>query len=154
MEAIVEIPAHSYLKYEIKNNQLTVDRILKLECPANYGFIPNTLCEDGDPLDIFIIAPQGITPSAKVNLSIIGGFKCTDNGDSDDKLIGVIEGYETYLGVGNNLPYYIEKIKYYLSKYKEGFFVHKEYSLQESFEIFEQSKDYFLNEKFEGYPNG
>lgn len=120
VDAVVEIPHGSMYKYEVdkKTGQLKVDRILPQPIPYNYGYIPHTLHSDGDPLDVCIIGSYPIHPLANVKLRLLGAFLCTDNGVSDDKLLAVVSGEEW-----SDEEIMIEKVKYYLSTYKEGFVV-------------------------------
>lgn len=116
IKAIVEIPKGSIYKYEIKDNELILDRVINQPIPYNYGYIPNTMCGDGDPLDIFILSKDYIPPTTKVSVLLLGVFQCLDNGDIDDKLIGVLIG-ET----SEDLLTVRDRIRNYLETYKEGF---------------------------------
>lgn len=102
---IIEIPKNSNIKYEydIKTNKIAVDRILKGSnvYPENYGFIPNTLDYDGDPLDIVLISNFKIYPGIEVDAKIIGVLYMEDQGEIDNKLIGVIDGDSDYNGIDN-----------------------------------------------------
>ena|SRR5579864_2165662 len=93
MKAIIEIPKGSTYKYEVDKltGVLTVDRIVHMKYPQNYGFIPNTLGEDGDPLDIFVFSSDPIYPLSRVNVEVIGIIKMTDNGVRDDKIIAKLK---------------------------------------------------------------
>ena len=73
VEVIVEICRNSAVKYEIKDNKLYVDRILHtpIVYPYNYGYIPNTLAGDGDPLDAMIIMDSVLIPGSIINCRII-----------------------------------------------------------------------------------
>lgn len=92
-DVIVEIPKGSNVKYEIENGKLFVDRILAgdFRYPANYGFIPNTLDWDGDPLDVLIIGNFEIAPATNCKVRVVGAMKMIDDGETDTKLVGVIE---------------------------------------------------------------
>lgn len=115
LKAIVEIPKDSYNKYEVKNGHLKLDRILDIPCPENYGFIPNTLAEDGDPLDVFIINNIALPPLTEVEVEIIGVLKCMDQGIIDNKLIAIMNDFLMY---NDDM---LEDIIYYLTNYKTGF---------------------------------
>ncbi len=95
INAIVEIPKNSDVKYEynLKTKMFEVDRILygSNRYPQNYGFINNTLDWDGDPLDILIIANHEFQPGTIVPTRILGAMKMIDGGETDTKLIGVID---------------------------------------------------------------
>src|SRR4051794_15601215 len=91
--AIVEIPKGSKVKYEIDKDTglIRVDRILfsAVYYPANYGFIPQTLSEDGDALDILILGQESVVPLAILNAKPIGVMKMRDQESEDHKIISV-----------------------------------------------------------------
>lgn len=93
--ALVEIPSGSSLKYEIdkRTGVLTVDRILDTAYPFSYGYVPNTMWFDGDPLDVIILAPEPIAPLARCRVQPQAVVKMFDQGESDFKLITTLEGY-------------------------------------------------------------
>jgi inorganic pyrophosphatase len=94
IKAIIEMPKGTSYKYEVnkETGALRIDRQLNRCVPYNYGFVPDTMCSDGDPLDIFVISNEPINPLTEVEVSILGVFECTDNGVSDNKLISVLVG--------------------------------------------------------------
>ena len=112
---MIEIPKNSGFKYEIKNNRVILDRVLDIKCPQNYGFIPDTMAEDGDPLDVFVISKEPIQTGTFVNIEVLGVFVCKDQGTQDNKLIAKIVGT-----TGGDM-YEREEIHYYLENYKLGF---------------------------------
>lgn len=93
VNALVEIPQGSKCKYEIDKptGLLKLDRIIysSFHYPVNYGFIPRTLGEDGDPLDILVICSESIQPLCLVEATVIGNMQMIDNGVKDDKIIAV-----------------------------------------------------------------
>ncbi|HPU94777.1 MAG TPA: inorganic diphosphatase [Candidatus Gracilibacteria bacterium] len=93
VNCIVEIPKGSRLKYELDKTSglLRLDRVLfsSVFYPENYGFIPQTFCDDGDPLDIVLISESAITPLAIVDAKVIGVMQMLDSGEADDKIIAV-----------------------------------------------------------------
>jgi len=93
VEAIVEIPKHSKAKYELDLNtgMLRLDRVLfsSMVYPENYGFIPQTLGEDDDPLDILVLSQVDIRPMCLLEAKVIGVMHMIDDGDADDKIIAV-----------------------------------------------------------------
>lgn len=124
LEAIVEIPKGSNYKYEIskETGELILDRVQDLKVPHNYGFIPGTLCGDGDPLDVFIISNNAIPPKTRVKVKVFGVFQCIDNGDEDDKLIGFLVGDEPVEFLANLVRKgSTVRIEDYLRNYKKGF---------------------------------
>jgi inorganic pyrophosphatase len=93
-EAIIEIPMGTKNKYEIdkKNNRIKLDRVLysQMSYPAEYGYIEQTLAEDGDPLDILVLASTKTFPGCYVDARIVGYLDMVDNGEPDQKIIGVM----------------------------------------------------------------
>jgi inorganic pyrophosphatase len=118
MKAIIEIPQHSIYKYEVNKNTgvLELDRVLKQGVPYNYGFIPETLCDDGDQLDVYVLGDMPIHPLTHVEIEILAVLVCMDNGESDDKLIAKIAGSDWPESNSQS-----DVIASYLSSYKKGF---------------------------------
>jgi inorganic pyrophosphatase len=91
--AIIEIPKGEKNKYELDKETgfLKVDRVLfsAVHYPANYGFIPRTLGEDGDPLDVLVLGQEPVVPLAFVTARAIGGFLMSDEKGTDEKIICV-----------------------------------------------------------------
>lgn len=91
--AVIEIPAGSKVKYEYDPSAkcMFVDRILysSIVYPHNYGYIPETLGEDGDPLDVLVIMQEPVYPGCYLKARIIGVMHMVDEGEEDDKLIAV-----------------------------------------------------------------
>lgn len=121
MKAIIEIPQGSNYKYEVnkRTGALALDRVLNQVVPYNYGFIPNTMCEDGDELDVFVCSKYPIPPLTEVTLEVFGVLTCLDNGVVDDKIIACIP-----IANFEDMDYTIfdiESIKSYLNSYKPGF---------------------------------
>ena len=93
MNAIIEIPKGSANKYEIdkKTGLIALDRALDTAqyYPFDYGFVPKTLWDDGDALDVIVLSTFPLHPGVVVRVRPVGAFKITDDGESDDKIIGV-----------------------------------------------------------------
>jgi inorganic pyrophosphatase len=91
--AVVEIPGGSKKKYEMdkETGMLRLDRILytSTHYPANYGFIPRTYAEDGDPLDVLILCTENLDPMIMVDCYPIGVVRMMDGGKMDDKIIAI-----------------------------------------------------------------
>jgi inorganic pyrophosphatase len=91
--SLIEIPKGSKLKYELdkRTGLLMLDRVLysAVHYPANYGFIPQTLAEDGDPLDVLVLMQEPVHPLTIVRSRAIGGFGMTDEKGIDDKIVCV-----------------------------------------------------------------
>ena len=90
---IIEIPKGSNIKYEIEDGKIKVDRILfgAMNYPMNYGFFENTLDWDGDPLDVLVFADHEFMPGVEVPVRIIGAVKMIDGGETDTKILAVID---------------------------------------------------------------
>ncbi len=105
VNGIIEIPCGSRAKYELdkKSGLLRLDRVLysSVYYPANYGFIPQTFCDDGDPLDILILSQIEVVPLCIVPAKVIGVMRMMDNGEADDKLIAVAAGDPAYNHINN-----------------------------------------------------
>lgn len=93
VNAIIEIPKGSKAKYEIDkdSNLIKLDRVLfsSVMYPANYGFIPQTYCDDNDPLDILVLCSVDVYPMTIIEAKVIGVMHMVDNGEQDDKIIAV-----------------------------------------------------------------
>jgi len=91
--AVIEIPLNSTIKYEMNKEAgaIFVDRFLftPMAYPGNYGFIPHTLAEDGDPTDILVINNRPIMPGAVINVRPVGVLLMEDDGGKDEKIIAV-----------------------------------------------------------------
>ncbi|MCL4113926.1 UNVERIFIED_CONTAM: hypothetical protein GTU68_057001 [Idotea baltica] len=95
VNGIIEIPKNTRAKYELdkESGLLRLDRVLfsAMYYPANYGFIPQTYCDDKDPLDILILSQINIVPMCVVSARVIGVMRMLDGGELDDKIIAVAE---------------------------------------------------------------
>lgn len=93
VNALIEIPEGSRAKYEVDKptGLLRLDRVIysSFHYPVNYGFIPQTLGQDGDPLDILVLCSQTIHSLCLVEASVIGNMQMIDQGQVDDKIIAV-----------------------------------------------------------------
>ncbi|AEG18770.1 inorganic diphosphatase [Methanobacterium paludis] len=91
--AVVEIPKGSRNKYEYDKDKeaFALDRVLysPFHYPAEYGIIPQTLWDDGDPMDILVMMDQPTFPGCVIETRPIGVMRMIDGGDSDDKVLGV-----------------------------------------------------------------
>jgi inorganic pyrophosphatase len=91
---VVEIPAnHDPIKYEIdkESDALFVDRFVgtAMFYPANYGYVPNTLADDGDPLDVLVVTPYPVQPGSVVRARVVGKLNMEDEAGIDTKLLAV-----------------------------------------------------------------
>lgn len=122
---IVEIPKGSKIKYELDKDSglIKVDRILytSTHYPHNYGFIPLTLCDDGDPLDVLVLCSESLAPFTIIECRPIGVLEMLDGGKRDSKIIAVPlkdPYYNTYFDM-KDVPTHIgDEIKHFFNVYK------------------------------------
>jgi len=125
----IEIPAnHAPIKYEIDKDSDTifVDRFMATPMfyPANYGFIPNTLSDDGDPLDVLVVTPHPVTPGSVIRSRPVGILNMSDEAGQDAKILAVPHDKLTvlYKDVENysDLPeLLIKQIEHFFENYKD-----------------------------------
>ena len=93
INVVIEIPHGSGVKYEVDKDSgaLVVDRVVftAMTYPAAYGFIPNTLADDGDPADAMVLLPIAVVPGAVIRSRPIGLLKMEDEAGQDEKIICV-----------------------------------------------------------------
>ena len=93
VNGIIEIPKGSKGKYELdkESGLLRLDRVLysSVHYPANYGFIPQTYCDDKDPLDILIICSIDVDPLCLIEAKVVGVMHMIDDDEQDDKIVAV-----------------------------------------------------------------
>ena len=129
VNVIIEIPMHGGpVKYEVdkETGALCVDRFMmtSMNYPANYGYIPATLSEDGDPTDVLVIAPAPLISGSVIQCRILGMLKMTDESGPDAKLIAVpisklsklYDEVKTYQDLPQDLLFSIE---HFFSHYKD-----------------------------------
>jgi len=124
--ACIEISAGSKNKYELdkETGALILDRILftATHYPQNYGFIPHTLSEDGDPLDVLVICSEPIVPLALTEAYPIGVLEMDDTGSLDEKIIAICAHDPLYNGYKDicQLPEHVcDEIRHFFTVYKE-----------------------------------
>jgi inorganic pyrophosphatase len=125
VNGLIEIPQGSCTKYEIdkKTGLLKLDRIIysSFHYPINYGFIPQTLGLDGDPLDILVMCSESIQPLCLVEATVIGNMQMIDTGVADDKIIAVAskDPGVNYIKSVDELPkHFIAVLRNYFEQYK------------------------------------
>jgi inorganic pyrophosphatase len=123
--AIIEIPTGSKVKYELdkRSGLLLVDRILfsAVHYPANYGFVPRTYCDDGDPLDVLVLCGEAIQPLAIMRAKIIGVMNMRDDKGQDDKLIAVHAddpSYADYSDIAEIPAHKLRELRRFFEDYK------------------------------------
>ena len=123
--SLIEIPRGSSIKYELDKatGLLRVDRMLysAVHYPANYGFIPQTYCDDHDPLDVLVLGQEVIVPLAIMMAQPIGVMKMTDQGEEDDKIIAVHADdpeYADYKSIRDLPAHRMEEVRRFFLDYK------------------------------------
>src|SRR6478672_6195421 len=129
VNVIIEVPIGGEpIKYEMDKaaGTLVVDRFLHtpMRYPGNYGFVPHTLSDDGDPIDVLVANTKPIVPGAVINVRPIGVLKMVDDGGGDEKIIAVPVPKLTqrYVDVHNytDLPIItLEQIRHFFEHYKD-----------------------------------
>lgn len=126
VNAVVEISKDSKAKYEIdkETGMLKLDRVLfaAFTYPVNYGFIPQTLGDDHDPLDILVLSQVSIEPLCLVSATVIGVMRLIDSGEGDDKIIAVAT-HDPSVNHIKNLeqlpPYFHSELRHFFEQYKQ-----------------------------------
>jgi inorganic pyrophosphatase len=123
--AVIEIPKGSKVKYELDKDTglLRVDRILHsaVHYPANYGFLPQTYCEDDDPLDVLVLGQEAVVPLCILRARAIGVLTMSDDKGRDDKIIAVHVDdpeYEHYRDITELPPHRLKELERFFLDYK------------------------------------
>jgi inorganic pyrophosphatase len=128
VDVFIEIAKNSHIKYEYdkQRKSLVCDRILytPFKYNFNYGFIPNTLSEDGDPIDVVVLMDDELVPGCYINCKILGFLETTDDAGVDPKLImcpsaKIDPTYSTYRNIYDINPSTRDKIQYFFTHYKD-----------------------------------
>ncbi len=164
--AVIEVPKGSQIKYELdkKSGLLKVDRILysSVHYPANYGFIPQSYCDDNDPLDVLVLCQESVYPLSIMRVRPIGVMKMVDQGEADDKIIAVhIDDPEFafYNSIDELTPHCLKQLRRFFEDYKvlenkevkiNSFLGPEEAKkvIEEAFNTYDENKRHLL-----GYPN-
>lgn len=129
LEVVVEIPKGSRNKYEVdhQTGALWLDRTLftATQYPADYGFVPDTLAEDGDPLDVLVLLDEPTFPGCHVRVRPIGVFRMRDEAGGDDKVLAVPSKDPRYASfralddVRRVWPFLLDEIEHFFAVYKD-----------------------------------
>jgi inorganic pyrophosphatase len=129
LEVVVEIPRGAHNKYEMdhETGAIWLDRTLftATQYPADYGFVPGTLGEDGDPLDVLVLLGEPTFPGCHVLVRPIGVFRMRDEAGGDDKVLVVPANDPRYAlfrdldDVRSGLPFLLEEIEHFFQVYKD-----------------------------------
>ncbi len=123
---IVEIPRDSSIKYELDKDSglLKLDRYLfsPMHYPGDYGFVPQTLWDDGDPLDVLVFTQRPTYPLTLCEVRIIGVVRMMDGKEQDDKLLAVHENdprFKDWKSIDDIPEHFLKEVKHFLETYKE-----------------------------------
>jgi inorganic pyrophosphatase len=129
LHAVIEIPAGGIpVKYELdkESGAMFVDRFLHTAMfyPGNYGFIPHTLSEDGDPLDVLVVGPVPVVPGAVIRCRPVGALIMRDEAGEDEKVLAVpVDAlHPFYANIANYTdlpPVLTEQIAHFFAHYKD-----------------------------------
>jgi inorganic pyrophosphatase len=124
--AVIEIPRGSRNKYELDKEygMLKLDRVLysAVHYPGDYGFIPRTLHEDGDPLDILVRINEPTFPGCQIDVRPIGVPRMLDRGEPDDKILAVPSHdpqHNEYFDIADLPSHYLKEVEHFFLIYKD-----------------------------------
>ena len=161
VNGIIEIPKGSKAKYELDKDSglLKLDRVLfsAVHYPAAYGFIPQTYCDDKDPLDILVLCSVDIVPMCLVEAKVIGVMQMIDGDEEDDKIIAVAAhdiSVNHFNDIADLPPHTLNEMQRFFEDYKA--LEHKHVSVErfmgreDAYRIIEESITLY----HETFPNG
>ena len=129
INVVIEIPKDSEpVKYEVdkETGAIFVDRILStpMRYPCNYGYVPQTLGGDGDPLDVLVVLPLSLVPGAVIRCRPVGVLRMTDEAGADEKLLAVpvakiFNGYTHVEHLHQVSSHWLERIGHFFEHYKD-----------------------------------
>jgi inorganic pyrophosphatase len=127
LNVFIEIPKDNNIKYELDKDSgvIMVDRFLytAMSYPFNYGFVPNTLADDGDPLDVLVLSEHAVMPGTVIPSHVIGMLEMDDEEGGDTKILAVPTAkvdplYGIYTDI-TDVPEAIKnKVKHFFENYK------------------------------------
>ncbi len=129
INVVIEIPKDSEpVKYEVdkETGAIFVDRVLStpMRYPCNYGYVPQTLCGDGDPADVLVILPLPLVPGSVVRCRPVGVLNMTDEAGGDSKILAVpvdsvFHGYAHIADIEQVSQHWLERIGHFFEHYKD-----------------------------------
>ncbi|MBZ0274135.1 inorganic diphosphatase [bacterium] len=124
--AVIEIPKGSKVKYELdkESGLIKVDRVLysSVVYPANYGFLPRTLGDDDDPLDVLVLMQEPVVPLSLLYARPIGMMEMVDQGKQDEKIIAIHlhdPAYASYNNISELPPHVMQEVRRFFEDYKK-----------------------------------
>jgi inorganic pyrophosphatase len=124
--AVVEIPSGSRNKYELhkESGLIRLDRVLysAVHYPGDYGFVPRTLAEDGDPCDVLVLLNEPTFPGCQIDARPIGVLRMLDRGAPDDKVLAVPTRdpfYGEYFDIADIPQHYLREVEHFFHIYKD-----------------------------------
>jgi inorganic pyrophosphatase len=124
--AVIEIPRGSRNKYELDKDSgfMRLDRVLysAVHYPGDYGFIPRTLHEDGDPLDVLVRINEPTFPGCQIDVRPIGVLKMLDRGEPDDKILAVPSHdpfHGEYYDIADLPQHFLAEVEHFFHIYKD-----------------------------------
>ncbi|BBY56239.1 inorganic diphosphatase [Mycobacterium koreense] len=125
-DVTIEIPKGQRNKYEVdhESGRVRLDRYLytPMAYPADYGFIEDSLGEDGDPLDVLVLLPQSVFPGVLIEVRPVGMFRMTDEAGGDDKVLCVPAGdhrWDHITDITDVPTHELDAIKHFFLHYKD-----------------------------------
>ena len=129
INVIIEIPAHSDpVKYEVdkETGAMFVDRFMNtaMHYPCNYGYVPHTLSNDGDPVDVLVVTPVPLIPGSVIRCRPVGVLKMTDESGDDAKVLAVpidklCRIYRKVQNIDDMSPALLDQIAHFFEHYKD-----------------------------------
>lgn len=126
IHVIVEIPSNTRNKYEFDHEGgfVRLDRVLysSLQYPSDYGLIPRTLYDDGDPLDVLVLIKEPTFPGCVLQARPIGIFRMKDQGQPDDKILAVVDDdplYQEYQELEDVPRHFLREVTHFFTHYKD-----------------------------------
>ncbi|MBC9913222.1 inorganic diphosphatase [Chitinophaga varians] len=154
VNAIIEIPKGCRAKYELdkESGLLKLDRVLysSVYYPANYGFIPQSYCDDHDPLDILVLSQVECVPMCIIEAKVIGVMQMVDGGEADDKIIAVAANDMSVNHINDISelpPHFIDEMRHFFEEYKR---LEKKSVIVEEFQNKEKAEQ-IIHQSFEDY---
>ena len=129
INVVIEIPKDSEpVKYEVDKDSgaIFVDRVLStpMRYPCNYGYVPNTICGDGDPADVMVLLPLPLVPGSVIRCRPVGVLNMVDEAGTDEKILAVpvakvFAGYAHVNDIDQVSPHWLERIGHFFEHYKD-----------------------------------